>query len=300
MEMRNTFKGAAAMLELREVGKWYKQGTWALREVSVELKSGITGLLGPNGAGKSTLMRMMATISKPTEGVMTWEGADIARAPEKLRATLGYLPQDFGVYPHLSPMEFLSYAAAVKGYGGRSVNARIMELLELLNLEYVRKRPIGSFSGGMRQRVGIAQALLGDPRLLILDEPTVGLDPEERIRLRNLLTDMAGERTIVFSTHIVSDIEATADQIAILAKGRLIVKKDTGQILRMVKGKVWTVMVAETELERARSAWTISGMVRREEGLELRVLADEPPSPHAAEAHATLEDAYLYVSGGGG
>ena len=178
------------------------------------------GLLGPNGAGKSTLMRILATITRPTEGKVTWNGTDLVREPDAVRTVLGYLPQDFGVYPNLNPVEFLDYLAAAKGLDAKLARTRIDELLELVNLNDARKRPLGGFSGGMRQRVGIAQALLNDPRLLIVDEPTAGLDPEERVRFRNLLSELSGERIVILSTHIVSDVEATATDIALIARYR--------------------------------------------------------------------------------
>ncbi|MNO54504.1 putative ABC transporter ATP-binding protein YxlF [compost metagenome] len=283
------------MLEINHVSKQYSTGLWALKDINLQLNPGIIGLLGPNGAGKSTIMRILATISQPTEGTVTWKGIDIRKHPDELRRVLGYLPQDFGVYPQLNPVEFLEYAAALKGLSGRNVKTRIFEILELLNLYEVRKRPIGGFSGGMRQRIGIAQALLNDPELLIIDEPTVGLDPEERMRFRSLLTDLSGERVIIFSTHIVSDIEATADQIAILSKGQLIMKSDPSLILRKVQGKVWSVVIPDNELQEARNKWTISSTVRREDGLQLRIVSDRPPLPQACELTPNLEDAYLYA-----
>ncbi|SDF75901.1 ABC-type multidrug transport system, ATPase component [Fontibacillus panacisegetis] len=283
------------MLEINHVSKQYSTGLWALRDIHLQLKPGIIGLLGPNGAGKSTIMRIIATISQPTEGTVTWKGIDIRKHPDELRRVLGYLPQDFGVYPQLNPIEFLEYAAALKGLSGRNVKTRILELLELLNLHEARKRPIGGFSGGMRQRIGIAQALLNDPELLIIDEPTVGLDPEERMRFRSLLTDLSGKRVIIFSTHIVSDIEATADQIAILSQGHLLMKSDPSLILRNVQGKVWSVVIPDDELQEARTRWTISSTVRREDGLQLRIVSDRPPLPQASELSPNLEDAYLYA-----
>src|SRR5512135_1137296 len=209
-------------LIIENVGKRYRRDFWGLRDLSLALEPGVLGLLGPNGAGKSTLMRILATVTKPTEGRILWNGDDIARYPDKLRAVLGYLPQDFGVYPNLNAVEFLEYMAAIKGMDARTAHKRIEELLVVVNLVNAARRPLGGYSGGMKQRVGIAQALLNDPQLLIVDEPTVGLDPEERVRFRNLLSDLAGERIILLSTHIVSDVEATATSIAIIRKGQLV------------------------------------------------------------------------------
>ncbi|WP_151735219.1 ABC transporter ATP-binding protein ['Paenibacillus yunnanensis' Narsing Rao et al. 2020] len=283
------------LLEIKQVSKQYIRDAWALHEICLQLKPGIVGLLGPNGAGKSTLMRILATIAQPTSGAVIWDGTDIRKKPDALRRCLGYLPQDFGVYPHLNPLEFLQYAAALKGLHSKKLRPQMMELLELVNLHDVIKRPIGSFSGGMRQRIGIAQALLNDPRLLILDEPTVGLDPEERVRFRNLLTDLSGERIIILSTHIVSDVEATADQLALLANGRLLNHSTPAELLHTVQGKVWSVVIADHELQEARRNWTISSTVRRMDGLQLRVVSDHPPLPGSTQVHPSLEDAYLYI-----
>ncbi len=202
--------------------KTYRGDKYGLKNFNLELKNGILGLIGPNGAGKSTLMRILATISRPTEGKVTLDGTDIVKYPDTVRKVLGYLPQDFGVYPNLTAVEFLEYIAAIKGFTGKSIKLRIEALLEELNLTAVRNRPIGTYSGGMKQRIGIAQVLIGDPKLLILDEPTVGLDPEERIRFRNLLTDLSGERIVILSSHIVSDIETVAGDIAIVYQGRVL------------------------------------------------------------------------------
>ncbi|KOP67437.1 ABC transporter ATP-binding protein [Bacillus sp. FJAT-18019] len=283
------------LLDIQQVSKQYKKGSWALQDINLQLKPGIIGLLGPNGAGKSTLMRILATISQPSSGNVRWNGIDIRKEPDELRRILGYLPQDFGVYPHLNPVEFLEYVSALKGLDSSKIRPRIMEILELLNLHDTLKRSIGSFSGGMRQRIGIAQALLNDPRLLIVDEPTVGLDPEERVRFRNLLTDLSGERIVIFSTHIVSDIEATADQIAILSKGKLLTKSTPSELLHNVHGKVWSVLIADQDLQEARTKWTISGTVRLEDGLQLRIVSDQQPLTGSIEVSPNLEDAYLYI-----
>ena len=200
-------------LVIDNVSKLYRGKVWGLKDFNLSLEPGILGLVGPNGAGKSTLMRILATITKPTQGLVAWNGADIVQDPNSVRAVLGYLPQDFGVYPNLNATEFLEYMAAIKGLDGRAARRRIDELLQVVNLVDARKRPLGGFSGGMKQRVGIAQALLNDPQLLIVDEPTAGLDPEERVRFRNLLSEIAHGRVVILSTHIVSDVEAVASTI---------------------------------------------------------------------------------------
>lgn len=204
----------------------------AIRDFTLRLEPGILGLLGPNGAGKSTLMRMLATVTKPSSGTIRFDGVDAVANPDSLRRTLGYLPQDFGIYPHLSATEFLEYIGALKGIARRPLRTRIAKLLELVNLSHVGSRPLGGFSGGMRQRVGIAQALLNDPRLLIVDEPTAGLDPEERVRFRTLLHEMSGERIIIFSTHICSDVESVATRIAIVDRGTLLADDAPRNFLR--------------------------------------------------------------------
>src|SRR5579884_31573 len=283
-------------LVIDHVVKQYRGGVWGLREVDLEIEPGILGLLGPNGAGKSTLMRILATITKATEGSVTWNGLDIARRPNELRAVLGYLPQDFGVYPNLSAQEFLEYMAAIKGLDSKNARQRIDELLSNLNLTDVRKRPLGSYSGGMKQRVGIAQALLNDPQLLIVDEPTVGLDPEERMRFRNLLTDLSGERVVILSTHIVSDVEATATSIAIMDHGHLLLHTSPEQLLREVEGKIWEMVVPGTDLPIVRQRFTVSSTLRRGDGIHVRVLADTPPGRNVKSAPPTLEDAYLHIT----
>jgi len=207
------------MLVLENVSKRFPAGNYGVRDVSLTLNGGVVGLLGPNGAGKTTLMQMIATITRPTEGRIVFRGEDLAKNPDAIRRTLGYLPQDFGVYDNLTALEFLGYIAALKGVRNR---ARIMAMLELVNLHHVAKRVVGGFSGGMRQRLGIAQALLNDPDLLIVDEPTAGLDPEERVRFRNVLAEIGFKKLVILSTHIVSDVESIATQIAIMREGRLI------------------------------------------------------------------------------
>jgi len=280
-------------LLIDQVGKCYKGNVWALRGFSLQLQPGVLGLLGPNGAGKTTLMSILATITRATEGRVAWNGTDLAQNPDAIRRVLGYLPQDFGVYPNLNVVEFLEYLAAVKGLDAASARRRIDELLNLVNLSDVRKRPLGGFSGGMKQRAGIAQALLNDPQLLIVDEPTAGLDPEERVRFRNLLSELSGERIVVLSTHIVSDVEATATDIALISKGTLVAHASPEELLRQVEGKVWEWVVPSNQLSSAKQRYLISGTTRRSDGVHVRVLAAEPPNG-AQRVPPTLEDAYLF------
>jgi ABC-2 type transport system ATP-binding protein len=280
-------------LQIQNVSKRYRGGVQALSGFSLDLGPGVLGLLGPNGAGKTTLMTILATITRATEGTVTWNGVDIARSPDSLRAVLGYLPQDFGVYPNLNPLEFLEYLAAVKGLDGALARRRIDELLNLVNLSDVRKRPLGGFSGGMKQRIGIAQALLNDPKLLIVDEPTAGLDPEERVRFRNLLSELSGERIVILSTHIVSDVEATANDIALISKGRLLAHATPEYLLQQVEGKVWEWVLSGNEVNAARQKWLVSSVTRRADGVHLRVLGGTAPDG-ARPVVPSLEDAYLF------
>ena len=282
-------------IEIIGVGKRYRGDAWALREVSLTLQPGVIGLLGPNGAGKSTLMNILATITQPSTGKVLLDGVDCTRKPDVMRRQLGYLPQDFGVYPNLSAREFLSYLAAVKGVPARAANLRISELLDLLNLSHAANRPLSGYSGGMRQRVGIAQALLNDPAVLIFDEPTVGLDPEERLRFRQLIADLSGERVVILSTHIVSDLEATASRIAIIEKGRLLRMETPEVLMQQAEGKVWDWTVSVAELAKIRERFQITSTLRRGDGIQVRLLADAAPAPEAVPRPASLEDAYLYA-----
>jgi len=284
-------------LTITNLGKQYRRDFWGLKDFSLDVQSGILGLLGPNGAGKSTFMRMLATITKPTEGTILWNDVDIVKSPDAMRAVLGYLPQDFGVYPNLSAVEFLEYMAAIKGLDAKSAKKRIDELLQVVNLAEAAKRPLGGYSGGMKQRVGIAQALLNDPQLLIVDEPTVGLDPEERVRFRNLLSDLSGERIVILSTHIVSDVEATATRIAMVNKGQLLRDVPPEDLLKELDGKVWKWTVSSANLPALKQQYLISGTIRRSEGVEIRVVSDNKPNVEAMNVSPNLEDAYLFLIG---
>jgi len=263
------------------VSKQYNKKTWGLRDFTLEIGPGVLGLLGPNGAGESTLMRILATITKATNGSVTWNGTDIAKSPNNLRAVLGYLPQDFGVYPNLSAVEFLEYMAAIKGLDSKITKRRIDELLHVVNLVKAAKRPLGGYSGGMKQRVGIAQALLNDPQLLIVDEPTVGLDPEERVRFRNLLSDLSGERIVILSTHIVSDVESTATHIVLINKGRLLCKAVPEDLLKELENKVWEWSVSSDELIALKQKHIVSGTIRKSDGVQVWVVSENKPEADA-------------------
>lgn len=280
-------------LRIDKVSKQYGRSVWGLRDFTLEVTTGVLGLLGPNGAGKSTLMRILATVTPPTSGNVSWNATDILRQPDAVRAVLGYLPQDFGVYPHLNATEFLEYLAAVKGLDTKTARQRIEELLVMVNLSEVRKRPLGGYSGGMKQRLGIAQALLNDPQLLIVDEPTAGLDPEERVRFRNLLSELSGDRMVILSTHIVSDIEAVATDIAIIASGMLVAHAPPENLLHTVEGKTWEWTLSSGDLQAARQRFLVSSTARRADGVQVRIIADVQPAANAVSVPPTLEDAYL-------
>jgi ABC-type multidrug transport system ATPase subunit len=282
-------------LEIVDITKVYRGGKRAVSHISMSAGTGLLGLLGPNGAGKSSLMRIIATITRPSSGRVEWNGVDLVAYPNELRRVLGYLPQDFGVYPNLTAREFLSYLAAVKGLSARAARTRIDELLELVGLGEARRRPLGKYSGGMRQRVGIAQALLNDPEVLIVDEPTVGLDPEERVRFRSMLGDLATDRVVILSTHIVPDVEAVADDIAIVSQGRLLRRDDPERLLRVAEGEVWEVLIGSQDLAGLRKRYLISRSVRTPDGVRVRVLAESKPLLDAVPVVPDLEDAYLKV-----
>jgi ABC-type multidrug transport system ATPase subunit len=281
-------------LEVANLGKRFGN-KWALRDINFTLGSGVVGLLGPNGAGKSTLMRLVTTFSKPTEGTVYWHGTDVFDDPSVIRSAVGYLPQRFGVYPNLTAREFLRYLAGIRGVGNTS--DRIDDLLALVNLGDVADDRLGGFSGGMRQRVGIAQALLSDPELLVVDEPTVGLDPEERVRFRNVLADLGEDRVVVLSTHIVSDIETTASDVALLHDGQLVAHEHPSALIERASGTVWEWTVPDSDIRTVKQTHTISTTTRQQDGVRVRAIAETPPDVTAEAVEPTLEDAYLYTIG---
>jgi ABC-type multidrug transport system ATPase subunit len=280
-------------LTIDHLYKKYGKEKLGLKDYSISISNGILGLLGPNGAGKSTLMKIIATISKPSQGSIALDGHDLTTEPDHIRKILGYLPQDFGVYPNLNAYEFLEYIAAMKGVGGTGLRKRIEMLLEGVNLIEVAKQPIGTYSGGMKQRVGIAQALISDPKILILDEPTVGLDPEERVRFRNLISDMAHDCIIILSSHIVSDIETIADEVAIMKSGTLVAHGAQDEVIGRVQGKVFETTVDNTYLEEFKNKNHVINTIRQKEKTKVRFISE---SPQGTASIATLEDAYLYLT----
>jgi ABC-2 type transport system ATP-binding protein len=282
-------------LEIQNLSKKYSKEKYGLHDFSLTIENGILGLLGPNGAGKSTLMKIIATISQPTNGSIKIDGVDITKEPNAIRKILGYLPQDFGVYPNLNAYEFLEYIAAMKGVGGSNLRPRIELLLEGVNLIDVAKKPIGTYSGGMKQRIGIAQVLLNDPKILIFDEPTVGLDPEERVRFRNLISDLASNCIVILSSHIVSDIETIADEVAIMKTGQLITKGTQEDIVDTVREKVFESMIDDTGLAILKEKCLVVNITRKKDKVLVRYIADSPIND-AVNCTATLEDAYLYLT----
>jgi ABC-2 type transport system ATP-binding protein len=280
------------MLSIESVSKRFRSGNYGVRNVSFHVNGGVLGLLGPNGAGKTTLMQMLATVTKPTTGRITFRGTDIIAKPDELRRRLGYLPQDFGVYENLTAIEFLSYFAALKGVRGK---AKIQEMLELVNLHHAANRAVGGFSGGMKQRLGIAQALINDPDLVIVDEPTAGLDPEERVRFRNVLSDLGGERLVILSTHIVSDVESIATEIAIMKEGQLVALATPEALMKGAEGSVWEAVLPSQQFDELRRTMNVSGAVRKSDGVHARFVSHVRPVAHATLAEPTLEDAFLFT-----
>ena len=281
-----------AWLVLEDVSFSYRRGPVVNRSLNAALGPGIVGLLGPNGAGKSTLMRMLATLARPDSGRILWHGTDIAREPDALRVTLGYLPQDFGVYPALSAREFLTFLSAVKGVPPRLAGERVEQCLARVGLLDAADRALAGYSGGMRQRVGIAQALLNDPRLLVVDEPTVGLDPAERLRFRHLLTELAGERLVLLSTHIVSDVEASAAALLVMHGGRIVFDGTPQALVDGARGRAWDWTISPAQLAAAQRDFVVSQSMRLGDAVQLRVLAGEPPGAGARLVEPSLEDAY--------
>ena len=279
------------MLMLDSVSKRFRGGNYGVRNLSLDINGGVLGLLGANGAGKTTLMQMIATITRPTSGRITFRGTDISKDPDALRRRLGYLPQDFGVYDNLTAHEFLNYFASLKGVHSR---ARVQEMLEMVNLHSVANRAIGGFSGGMKQRLGIAQALINDPELVIVDEPTAGLDPEERVRFRNVLSDLGTGKLVILSTHIVSDIESIATHIAIMREGELVALAAPEDLLRGAEGNVWEMIVSSDRYDELRRTAKVSTALRKSDGVHVRVVSRDRPAG-AASAEPSLEDAFLYT-----
>ncbi|MDP5274137.1 ABC transporter ATP-binding protein [Chengkuizengella axinellae] len=280
-------------LSVENVSKQFKDKL-AVNNVSFDLTEGVYGFLGANGAGKTTLMRMLVTLLKPSSGRILFEGKDIDVLDDKYRDVIGYLPQYIGLYKNFTAEKYLMYIASLKGIEKEQAKKKVDELLEVVNLSEHSKRKVGKYSGGMKQRIGIAQALLNDPKVLIVDEPTSGLDPKERIRFRNLLSSISKDRIVLLSTHIVSDIEFIAKEIIVLKSGQLIHKNSPEILLEHIKDKVWTVTVNENEVPNFQSVYKVGNIVRQNDGVGLRIIAEEKPDARALQAAPNLEDLYLY------
>jgi ABC-type multidrug transport system ATPase subunit len=282
------------MLSLSRVSKTYPGNVAALQDVNLEISNGMFGLLGPNGAGKSTLMRTIATLQEPDEGRIHFDDIDVRKDKTALRRILGYLPQEFGAYPRTSAEAMLLHFAALKGIHGTQRKQVVESLLVHTNLWSVRKRSVDKFSGGMKQRFGIAQALLGNPKLIIVDEPTAGLDPAERRRFQNLLAEVGEDRVVVLSTHIVDDVADLCSTIAIMGQGRILKGGEPKKLIEEMNGKLWTKVVSKQDVERIRANHTVLSTRFRSGSTEVRILADEKPAGATAAA-PELEDVYFSV-----
>jgi ABC-2 type transport system ATP-binding protein len=281
------------MLEIQNLSHTYANGTVALDDVSLSIPRGMYGLLGPNGAGKSTLMRTVATLQQPTAGSIKFGDIDVLAEPERLRRTLGYLPQDFGVYPRVSAQAMLDQLAVLKGITGRSDRKAVVEtLLQQTNLWSVRNKNIAGFSGGMRQRFGIAQALIGNPELIIVDEPTAGLDPEERNRFLNLLAEIGDNVVVILSTHIVDDVADLCPRMAVLANGRVQLEGKPGDLIAATRGKIWKKVIGRDDLEDYQGRYEVISTRLFAGNSVIHVLADHHPEGFEP-VEGGLEDVYF-------
>jgi ABC-2 type transport system ATP-binding protein len=265
-----------------------------LHEINLEFSTGVYGILGANGSGKTTLMRILASVMKPSSGKIYFNGQDIEVMNHAYRDVIGYLPQHVGLYKSFTTEKFLMYIASLKGLKKEEAKEKVNEAIELVGLSEHRNEKVGKFSGGMKQRVGIAQALLNDPKVLIVDEPTAGLDPKERIRFRNLLSKISTNRTVLLSTHIVSDIEFIAREVLILKSGKLIKKETPQDLLHGINDKVWTVVVDESDIPYFQARYKVGNIGRAHEKFQLRILSNSKPHQNAQNAIPNLEDLYLY------
>ncbi len=282
------------VLELHNVSHIYPNGTRALNGVSLSIPRGMYGLLGPNGAGKSTLMRCIATLQTPTHGSIRFGATDVIKQPDELRRTLGYLPQDFGVYPRISAYAMLDHLAVLKGvHSAADRKATVESLLHQTNLWNVRKKALSGFSGGMRQRFGIAQALIGNPELIIVDEPTAGLDPEERNRFLNMLAEIGENVVVILSTHIVDDVADLCPRMAVLAEGRVLLEGAPLQLISATRGRIWTKAIERRELETLRAQYEVLSTRLLSGRTVIHVLADQDPGNGFTAVQAGLEDVYF-------
>lgn len=278
-------------IEIKNLNKFYGK-KHALNNINLTMGQGMFGLLGRNGAGKTTLMKTLATLLNKKDGDITVCGVPIENSKE-IRLITGYLPQEFSMYPHMAVYEAMDYLGVLSGLSLRTRKERIPELLEKVNLGDHHRTKVKALSGGMKRRLGIAQAILHDPKVLIVDEPTAGLDPEERIRFRNLLCELAEERIVILSTHIVGDIEATCERIAVLDNGKLLYKGTVRQLTQTAEGKVYSAEIARAELAALKEKYIVTGMLTMGERVNVRLIANEQPTPNAALCEPNIEDAYM-------
>ncbi|KAA3619839.1 MAG: ABC transporter ATP-binding protein [Calditrichaeota bacterium] len=281
------------IIDIKNLNKTYKGGVQALRDVNLKVETGMFGLLGPNGAGKSTLMKILATLEIQTSGDIIIDGRDISLQRKTIRKSLGYLPQFFGVYPQMSGYEFLAYVAQLNGITRKEVHDRVMLTLKDVALDAVRDRKVKTYSGGMLRRLGVAQALIHDPNLLIVDEPTVGLDPEERIRFRNVLATIGKKKVILLSTHIVGDISSTCDDLAILSQGKIVYRGTPGALIKKAKSKAWLVECPEKAYSEIAAKMQIISTIPAQGFLQMRVVGNPVPGFNFEPVDANLEDAYM-------
>ncbi|WP_410771651.1 ABC transporter ATP-binding protein [Fontibacillus sp. BL9] len=283
-------------IAIDNVTKVYKGGITGIDKLSLGIGSGVFGLVGRNGAGKTTLMRMLATLLEPTTGNIRIGDWSVTKDGKQIRKELGYLPQDSGIYPNLTAEEFLDYMAQLKGIKvAKERTLQVNRVVEQVGLQAVSKRKMSGYSGGMKRRVGIAQALLGNPGLLIVDEPTAGLDPEERVRFKSVLSQIGNERTVILSTHIVGDIEQICRKLAILHEGKLVYQGGISDLIGHVQGRVRTVTVPESEADHYRNQYYTISTAYTEKGVEIRFITNRQSPVVGESVHATLEDAYLFM-----
>lgn len=280
-------------IEIRQLSKNFGKNQ-ALSNVDLTIKQGMFGLLGPNGAGKTTLMKVLTTLLKKSSGEVSICGVPVENC-KKIRSMIGYLPQDFSMYGNMSAYEALDYLAVLSGMDKKERKKKVPEMLEKVNLEHQKKTKVKAMSGGMRRRLGIAQAIIHDPKVIIVDEPTAGLDPEERVRFRNLLCEIARERIVILSTHIVGDIEATCENIAVLNEGKILFRGTVSELLDMVEGKVYKAEVSTMELSKIKESFLVTGILTNGSTSTIKIVSEEPPMREALLCKGDVEDAYMYL-----
>ena len=287
---------------IENLNKEYKKGAYAIKNLNLKIDKGVFGLLGQNGAGKTTLMRMLTTLIPPTSGSITLNGIVINNSNElEIRRQIGYLPQEFGFYPNLTVYECLDYIALLNKIESNKRKQIILDILEKVNLVEQRNKKFKNLSEGMKRRVGLAQAMINNPKILVIDEPTTGLDPEERVRIRNMIADFSVNKTVIFSTHIIEDIASTSERLGILEKGSLLYEGTSRELIESAKGKVWNVRVKNKfELEEMRKKSFIVSNIYGSDYIEARIISEDKPYCNAEIVEANIEDAYMYTIKKGG